>query len=163
MLQQLAQNPDKLFNKPFARQCGAICFRYRPDHLDIEILLVTSRGSRRWIIPKGWPMKGKQPHQSAAIEALEEAGVRGKTRKTSVGSYVYLKDLANGDVRPCIVDVFQIEVIKVKCDFKERGQRICEWVSADEAARRVREIELKSMLINFNPRLRKVQCKGIQS
>src|SRR5262245_27803842 len=97
LLQQLADNPDRLFNKPFVRQCGALCFRYRHDSGDIEILVVTSRETRRWIIPKGWPMKGKEPHKAAAIEAWEEAGVRGKPNKKSVGSYTYLKDLDNGD------------------------------------------------------------------
>ncbi|TCM54435.1 hypothetical protein C8J36_105293 [Rhizobium sp. PP-F2F-G48] len=57
----------------------------------------------------------------------------------------------DGDVAPCIVDLFQIEVKSISDDFKERGERVLAWVSPDEAARRVREIELKSILVEFKP------------
>lgn len=100
-------------------------------------------------------MKGKKPFEAAAIEAWEEAGVRGAVKKKAVGYYTYLKELENGDVAPCIVDVFQVEITEVMDDFKEQGQRILEWVSPDEAARRVREVELKSLLVEFKPRGRK--------
>ena len=113
--------------------------------------MITSRESGRWIIPKGWPMKGKAPHEAAAIEACEEAGVRGKVAKMPVGRYTYLKELDDGKVVPCVVEMFQIEVREVKAAFKEQGQRRLDWVSPDEAARRVREIELKSLLVNFKP------------
>lgn len=97
-------------------------------------------------------MKGRKPYEAAAIEALEEAGVRGKIRKKPVGSYTYLKLLDDGDVVPCIVDVFQIEATDLVEKFKEKGERRLAWVSPDEAARRVREIELKSLLVDFSPR-----------
>ncbi|MGV1793559.1 NUDIX hydrolase [Rhizobium sp. A37_96] len=155
LLAQLAAVPEKLFTGAFLQQYGALCFRYRDGGPDIEILVITSRDSRRWVIPKGWPMKGRTPFEAAAIEAWEEAGARGTTRKKPIGLYTYLKDLDNGDVAPCIVDVFQIEVTELRNEFKERGQRILEWVSTDEAARRVREIELKSLLVRFEPRGRK--------
>lgn len=100
-------------------------------------------------------MKGKKPFEAAAIEAWEEAGVRGTVRKKPVGRYTYLKDLDDGDVAPCIVDLFQVEVVEISNDFKEQGQRILEWVSPDEAARRVREIELKSLLVEFEVRPRR--------
>lgn len=160
LLRQLAGVPDKLFAGAFLQQYGALCFRCRDDGPDIEILIITSRESRRWVIPKGWPMKGKKPFEAAATEAWEEAGVRGTTRKKPVGHYTYLKDLDNGDVAPCIVDVFQIEVSELKNEFKEQGQRIVQWVSPDEAARRVREIELKSLLVKFKPRGRKKRRSG---
>ncbi|NNG71935.1 NUDIX hydrolase [Rhizobium laguerreae] len=151
LLQQLARTPDKLFGKAFGQQYGALCFRYKEAGSEIEVLVITSRESRRWIIPKGWPIKGKRPHEAAAIEAWEEAGVRGKAKKKPVGSYTYLKELDDGNVTPCIVELFQIEVTAVSTDFKERGQRLFDWVSPSEAARRVREIELKSLLVNFKP------------
>ncbi|MCY1235461.1 hypothetical protein D9M72_480780 [compost metagenome] len=97
-------------------------------------------------------MKRKKPYEAAEIEAWQEAGVRGKVRKKPVGSYTYLKSLDDGDVVPCVVDIFQIEVDEVADDFKERGERVLAWVSPDEAARRVREIELKSLLVEFVPR-----------
>lgn len=152
LLQKLAASPEKLFSGAFRQQYAALCFRPASTGEGIEILVVTSRDSGRWIIPKGWPMKGRKPYEAAAIEALQEAGVKGTVRKKPVGSYTYLKLLDDGDVAPCIVDVFQIEVTSVAEKFKEKGERILAWVSPDEAARRVREIELKSMLVEFVPR-----------
>lgn len=102
-------------------------------------------------------MKGKKPYEAAAIEAWEEAGVRGKAEKRPVGHYTYLKELDDGNVAPCIVAMFQIEVTEIKTDFKERGQRVLDWVSPSEAARRVREIELKSLLVNFKPNASKTR------
>ncbi|MGM4884867.1 NUDIX hydrolase [Hyphomicrobiales bacterium] len=157
LLQQLARTPNKLFGKAFGQQYGALCFRYKEGGPEIEILVITSRESRRWIIPKGWPMKGKKPYEAAAIEAWEEAGVRGKAEKRPVGHYTYLKELDDGNVAPCIVAMFQIEVTEIKTDFKERGQRVLDWVSPSEAARRVREIELKSLLVNFKPNASKTR------
>ncbi len=152
LLQQLAAVPEKLFTGSFRQQYAALCFRYSGSSEEIEILVVTSRTSARWIIPRGWPMKRKKPHEAAAIEAWEEAGVRGRVRKDAVGRYTYLKMLDNGDVVPCVVDVFQIEITGEETSFKERGERLLEWVRPDEAARRVREIELKSLLVDFRPR-----------
>lgn len=152
LLQQLAAVPEKLFTGSFRQQYAALCFRYTGSGEEIEVLVVTSRTSARWIIPRGWPMKRKKPHEAAAIEAWEEAGVRGRVRKDAVGRYTYLKMLDNGDVVPCVVDVFQIEITGEETSFKERGERLLEWVRPDEAARRVREIELKSLLVDFRPR-----------
>ncbi len=152
LLQQLARTPEKLFSNAFRNQYGALCFRYRDGDGEIEVLVITSRNSGRWIVPKGWPMTGKEPHEAAAIEAWEEAGVRGKVRKTPIGRYTYLKELDDGKVAPCVVDMFQVEVKEARTEFKEQGQRRLDWVSPDEAARRVREIELKSLLVNFRPR-----------
>ena len=151
LLQQLAAKPEKLFSGAFVQQYAALCFRSLAGG-GIEILVATSRDSGRWIIPKGWPMKRKKPYEAAEIEAFQEAGVRGKVRKKPVGSYTYLKLLDDGDVAPCVVDVFQIEVTDVAEKFKEKGERVIAWVSPDEAARRVREIELKSLLVEFVPR-----------
>ena len=160
LLQQLAAVPEKLFTGAFRQQYAAVCFRYGGNGDDIEILLVTSRTTQRWIIPRGWPMKRKKPHEAAAIEAWEEAGVRGRVRKAAIGRYTYLKMLDNGDVVPCMVDVFQIEVTGAETRFKERGERLVEWVRPDEAARRVREIELKSLLVDFKPKSKRKDRAG---
>ncbi|MFJ6322201.1 MULTISPECIES: NUDIX hydrolase [unclassified Rhizobium] len=152
LLQQLARTPEQLFAEAFRNQYGALCFRYINGGDELEILVVTSRDSGRWILPKGWPMKGKEPYEAAEIEARQEAGVCGKVWRTPIGRYTYLKDLDDGKVVPCMVEMFQLEVNEVKTNFKERGQRRVEWVSPNEAARRVREIELKSLLVNFKPR-----------
>ena len=65
----------------------------------MEVMLVTSRGSRRWIIPKGWPKRGILPHDMAAKEAFEEAGVIGKVSERSIGSYPYDKVLERATKR----------------------------------------------------------------
>ncbi len=148
LLQQLAGMPDKLFNGAFELQLGALCYR-KSDDCDLEILLITSRGTGRWIIPKGWPMNKKKPHEAALIEAFEEAGVVGRVHKKPVGRYTYLKWLDTGRVAPCVVDVFQIEVTRTEQKFKETGQRKVAWFSRGEAARLVREVELKSLIATF--------------
>ncbi|AJC83416.1 NUDIX hydrolase domain-containing protein (plasmid) [Rhizobium etli bv. phaseoli str. IE4803] len=155
LLRQLAAVPTKLFSGAFRQQYGALCFRYAEGEVGLQILVITSRESGRWIIPKGWPIKGKKPFEAAAVEAWEEAGVRGSVRKKPVGRYTYLKEFDDGDIAPCIVDVFQVEVTEVGDGFKEQGQRILEWVDPDEAARRVREVELKRLLVEFKVRDRK--------
>lgn len=152
LLQQLASLKGKLFADRFLTQYAALCYRHVDADDALEVLLITSRGTGRWVIPKGWPMKKKKPHEAAEIEAWEEAGIRGRARKKPVGRYSYLKWLENGDVAPCMVEVFEIEVRGVDTDFKERGQRGLAWLSPDEAARRVREVELKSLLANFRPK-----------
>ncbi len=151
LLQQLAAEPQTLFSGAFRQQYAALCFRYRNGGPDVEVLVMTSRGSGRWVIPKGWPMKKKKAHEVAAIEAWEEAGVKGKVRKDPVGRYTYLKWLENGDVAPAIVDIYEVEVLAMADGFKEKGQRELAWVSPAEAARRVREVELKSFLVEFRP------------
>lgn len=152
LLKQLASVPDKLFTGSFRQQYAALCFRRINDTDQIEVVVVTTRDSGRWVIPKGWPMKKKKPHEAAAIEAWEEAGVRGEVKKKPVGRYTYLKLLDDGNVVPCVVDVFQVEVTEIRQHFKEKGERRIDWVSPDEAARRVREIELKSLLVEFQPK-----------
>ncbi len=94
-------------------------------------------------------MKKKKPHEAAAIEAWEEAGIRGRAKKAAVGLDTYLNWLDDGNVAPCGVKVYQVKVSETATEYKERGQRKPAWVSTEEAARRVREVELKSMLIAF--------------
>jgi len=159
LLQRLAATPENLFNGKFRQQFGALCYRRNRTTDIIEILLITSRDSGRWVIPKGWPMKGRKPHEAATIEAWEEAGVRGPVRKKAVGRYTYLKELDDGDVVPCVVDVYEIAVVENSSEFKEQGQRLLRWVAPDEAARRVREVELKSMLAAFKPHEKQRQAK----
>src|SRR3954462_14456638 len=88
-----------------------------------EVMLVTSRETQRWIIPKGWPHKGKAPHNSAAREAFEEAGVLGVVAKRSVGSFRYEKRLKNGAVTVCEVHVFPLRVSRQRKNWPEKDQR----------------------------------------
>jgi 8-oxo-dGTP pyrophosphatase MutT (NUDIX family) len=90
------------------RQYAALPFRLL-DGLP-EVLLVTSRETRRWIIPKGWPQKGLSAHDVALREAREEAGVVGRVAKRAIGYYHYDKRLAANDYVTCKVRVFLLEV-----------------------------------------------------
>ena len=90
-------------------QVAALPFRIKDGK--IEVLLVTSRETKRWLIPKGWPMKGKKPHKAAAQEAEEEAGVKGEIKNKPLGSYDYWKRrAAHFDL--CRVNVYPLEVSK---------------------------------------------------
>jgi len=111
-----------------------------------EVMLVTSRGTRRWIIPKGWPQKGKSPHHSAAREAFEEAGVVGAVGRRAVGSFPYEKRLKNGGVVVCEVHVYPLRVQRQRKQWPERRQREVKWLSVKEAAKAVREPMLSTII-----------------
>ncbi len=133
------------------RQYGAVCWRLREGQL--EVLLITSRDTGRWVIPKGWPIKGKTPAESAAQEAFEEAGVRGTLSPASLGIYGYDKALCRdkGAERhiACAVGVFALRVDSLAEDFPEQRQRRRKWFAAEKAGRKVHEPELCTLLTQF--------------
>lgn len=130
-------------------QFGALCYRIKDGK--VQILLITSRDSGRWIIPKGWPLSGETPAGAAATEAFEEAGVEGKLSDHTLGFYSYEKRIDSRRL-PCVVAVFPIRVKKLLNDFPEQGQRQRKWFSRKKAAECVREPELKRMIRDFDPR-----------
>lgn len=134
-----------------AQQVGALCYRLREGAP--QILLVTSRDTGRWIIPKGWPMDGLSHAESAAVEAWEEAGVTGRPRAAPIGAFAYLKRRRGkaADV-PCSVAVFALEVEAARRDWPERAERRRRWMSRDEAAVRVDEEGLRHLLLQFEPK-----------
>jgi 8-oxo-dGTP pyrophosphatase MutT (NUDIX family) len=144
-LSKLAKAGTALFGGQWLEQYGAICYRRTIRERDYEVLLITSRGAGRWVIPKGGPMKGKTPRQVAAREAFEEAGVKGKVSKGAIGRYSYLKRLDDGQSVPCLVEVFGLEVGSIAGDFKEQGQRQNTWVPLVSAGRFVEEPELRGI------------------
>ena len=144
-LSRLAGEAEKLFAGRAIEQYAAICYRRLPGRKDVEILLITSRESGRWVIPKGWPMDKKLPHQVAEREAWEEAGVRGRVWKKALGSYRYGKVLEDGAVVQARVKVHLILVSRIEERFPEKGQRTCRWFVPAEAADAVREPELKRL------------------
>ena len=103
-------------------QYGALPYRVNSGSR-AEIMLVTSRDTRRWIIPKGWPKKGKSPHHSAAREAFEEAGVVGAVGRRSVGSFSYEKRLKDGAMVECEVRVFPLQVKRQSKEWPEMQER----------------------------------------
>jgi 8-oxo-dGTP pyrophosphatase MutT (NUDIX family) len=129
-------------------QFGALPFR-RIQNGGLEILLVTTRGRGRWIIPKGWAVSGLEPYESAAREALEEAGLVGRIGKEAIGSFRYMKRLKSGLVANCVVEVFPLEVQQHKSRWLEQGQREIRWFSADEAADVITEPKLKDLVRQF--------------
>ena len=81
---------------------------YRVAGGRLQVLLVTSRRTRRWIVPKGWPVEGMPASACAALEALEEAGVKGEVQKTPIGHYRYVKHHKNRASEPCQVEVYAL-------------------------------------------------------
>ncbi|MGA0602579.1 NUDIX hydrolase [Caulobacter sp. KR2-114] len=130
------------------QQYAALPYRPTGDG-DVDVLLITSRETRRWVIPKGWPMKGRKPHQVAAIEARQEAGVTGKVEKTPLGEYVYVKRLKNGAPLDCTVQVYPLRVVRQRQTWREKGQRTGHWFSAEEAAELVDEPSLRGLILAF--------------
>jgi 8-oxo-dGTP pyrophosphatase MutT (NUDIX family) len=121
---------------------------------DVEVLLITSRESNRWIIPKGWPIKGKKRHESAAQEALEEAGISGRIHKKPVGCYVYRKRREN-HFAWCSVDVYLLDVERQLNWWREKGQRQVVWVGPLEASNLTDEPGLRAIFLKLfgNPAL----------
>lgn len=133
-------------------QFGALCYRHRKD--ETQVLLITSRASKRWIIPKGWPLDGETPAQSAATEAFEEAGVSGKSFNLCLGIYSYTKIMdEDQDDLPCAVSVFPLRVKKLLDEYPERNLRRRRWFSLKKAAGLVREPELRKIIKHFDAKL----------
>lgn len=130
-------------------QFAALCFRRRKS--EVEVLLVSSLATGRWIIPKGWPMDGLTPADAALQEAYEEAGVRGTAIDHCVGLYSYNKWIDDETSLPCVVAVFPVEVKRLEDEFPEAGQRKRKWFSPKKAAARIKEVELKQILREFDP------------
>lgn len=126
------------------RQVAAIPYRLN-DVGRPEVMVITSRTTKRFVVPKGWPMKGKSGRKAATIEARQEAGVLGKTLKKPAGSYSYWKRVSNCFVR-VDVKVFLMTVSEVSLKWEERKRRRRAWLSPSEAAMLIDEPELASMV-----------------
>jgi 8-oxo-dGTP pyrophosphatase MutT (NUDIX family) len=131
-------------------QFAAVPWRRDPEG-ELELLLITSRETRRWVIPKGWPIKGKSSAKSAAREAFEEAGVLGKVSPSPIGVYAYDKRLKSGRTQRVRVTVFALEVEQEADAYPEAAQREKLWAAPDAAARAVDEPELMALLATFRP------------
>jgi 8-oxo-dGTP pyrophosphatase MutT (NUDIX family) len=132
------------------RQVQYAALPYRANgRSELEVMLVTSRGARRWIIPKGWPKRGRSPHRTAAREAFEEAGVIGKVSKRPIGSFLYDKILAEGTIANCRVHVFPLRVTRQHRDWPEKRQRKFGWYPPAEAVRSVANAHLGRIIRKF--------------
>lgn len=123
------------------RQVGALC-----RDAQGRVLLITSRGTGRWVIPKGWTMSGLTDAEAALREAWEEAGVEGGIGPDPVGEYRYDKGLRDGRTRQVVVRVFPASVSHLAEDWPEAGQRRRGWFTPAEAAALVAEPDLQALL-----------------
>ena len=119
-----------------------------PDSV-LQVLLVTSRHTRRWIIPKGNVDFHMSPHQAAAQEALEEAGMVGEIGRKPIGVFRYDKLIAQGATVKTKVVVFPLAVSRELDDWPEKGQRERRWFSQIEAAEAVQELDLREIIHSF--------------
>jgi uncharacterized protein len=119
----------------------------------IRIMLVTSRQTRRWIIPKGNVDDGMTPHAAAAQEAEEEAGVRGKVSRNALGSFTYDKRIVGSICVTATIDVFPLAVREVMDEWKESKWRRRRWFTLDEVADAIEEQELHEIITTFAAKL----------
>ena len=133
-------------------QTGALPWRIA-DGGKPEVLLVTGRRSRRWIIPKGWPMFGKTLADAAAREAFEEAGVSGTIDPKPLGSFRHVKRNVFGSIKVEIL-VHPLAVKEELADWAERGQRDRRWFALKEAIALVDSKELGAMIARRGKRVK---------
>lgn len=129
----------------FEHQVAALPFRQRRGR--IGVLLVTSRETKRWVIPKGWPMEGRTDYNAAKIEAFEEAGAEGRISTTSIGTFDYSKRLKNGACKACRVAVFPLNVSGLARKWPEQNERQRRWFSTKDAAALVAEEQLRAIIL----------------
>jgi len=132
---------------PYRMQYGALPYTIRDGEL--LVMLITSRDTGRWIIPKGWPEKDATPPQLAAREAYEEAGLVGRVAESPLGQYRYEKRLRSGKSVTCFVDVFPLEVEQELDAWPEKGQRERRWMTSAQAALLVSEAGLVDLLLTL--------------
>ena len=151
--QQLPLRFDAAHKSDVRTQFAALCYRLRRGRP--EILLITSRGSRRWIVPKGWPIENMTPAQAALREAWEEAGVRGRAIEHCLGLFSYAKEIGPDRTLPCITLVYPVKVKSLAGSYPESHQRQRKWFTRKKAAARVTEPELAHIIRAFDPSARK--------
>jgi len=129
-------------------QFGALPYRARAGG-ETEVMLLTSRGVGRWVIPKGWPMVGRKPRVVALTEARQEAGIKGIISRKPIGSFHYAKTLDRGEERLCECIVFLMLVTHEALTWREQKERTRAWFPRDEAAELVNEGALAMMIRNL--------------
>ncbi|KIC14819.1 NUDIX hydrolase [Leisingera sp. ANG-Vp] len=134
-----------MLKRPNRLQVAALC--YRTGASGKEVLMVTSRGTGRWIIPKGWPIEGKDGPDTALQEAWEEAGVKkASISKRPIGEYNYVKRHDNGADEPVTTLIFAAEVEQLLDDYPEATERTRQWMDPEQAATLVHEPQLQDVL-----------------
>lgn len=135
-----------MLQRPKRLQVAALC--HRGEGKGREFLLITSRETKRWIIPKGWPIRGLKSNEAALQEAWEEAGVKcGIASDSPEGTYTYQKRQSSGWSFPVETLVFSVVVTEMSEEYPEANERTRQWVSAQEAAEMVDEPELRQIFL----------------
>lgn len=138
-----------LFNRLFVGEQPLVqvaALPVRAGRAGLQIGLITSRRTGRWLIPKGWPQPGLTPSETAAAEALEEAGFEGKIAAEPLGSYDYRKELHLLASTVCRIDVYRLEVTRERFDWEERNERQRAWFDREAAAEQVEEPGLATLI-----------------
>jgi 8-oxo-dGTP pyrophosphatase MutT (NUDIX family) len=147
--------------KEIGTQFAALPFQIAPA--GVRVLLLTSRETRRWIIPKGWPIRGMKAREVAAREAFEEAGLVGRVAgKRSIGSYHYSKRLKEHRERLCRVKVFLLAVERQVDEWPEREQRDWCWVEPTMAAQMVEDGGLAEIIRGAFPYIRRLEPQRLK-
>jgi predicted phosphate transport protein (TIGR00153 family) len=133
-----------------ARQYGVVAWKRAPDGA-VMVLLITSRETGRWVVPRGNPIRGLTGHESAAVEAWEEAGVRGALSEGPIGAYRYSKVKRSGRAVPTDVTLYAMAVEKELFAWPERPERNRRWFAQAEAAGLVAEADLRQIISGFDP------------
>lgn len=132
------------------KQAAALPFTF--DDGRIQVMLITSRDTGRWIIPKGWLKKGMSSWELAELEAYEEAGLKGLISKKPVGEYDYLKRMDDGSDVKCTVTVYPLLVEKQVKNWPEKSEREYRWLSSEKAAKLADDDGLTKLLRGFSPK-----------
>ena len=140
------------------RQIAALPLRLKGGA--VEVLMITSRDTGRWVVPKGWTMKSVKPWAAAAIEALEEAGAKGHIAREACGTYRYDKRMEDGEAVPCRVRVYPMIVDKLLSRWKEAAERERRWFPAAEAAGLVDEPERADLLHRLDRKPKRMPVAG---
>jgi len=131
-------------------QVGALPYRIGTDGA-AEVMLITSRDTGRWVVPKGHPIRGLSPHMAAAQEAWEEAGARGHPCAASLGTFAYVKRRRRRGPVDAIVTVYPLATIRQDADWPEKSERQTRWFSLPAAAAAVNEPQLQALIAGFRP------------
>lgn len=143
---------------PLPIQTGALPWRIGPGNR-AEVLLVTGRNSGRWMIPKGWPMRGKSLAKAAAQEAFEEAGVKGTISTKPLGSFRHVKQ--HLIFRPLEVSIL-VHALSVKRElakWPESGERERRWFTLAEAASSVDSKDLAQLILQLEDKVPRPKAK----
>ncbi len=139
-------------------QTGALPWRIGPGNRT-EVLLVTGRNSGRWMIPKGWPMRGKTLAKAAAQEAYEEAGVKGTISTKPLGSFRHVKQHLVFKPLEVSILVHSLSVKRELTQWPESSQRQRRWFTCDEAASCVDSSELGQLILQLEDKVGRSKVK----